>query len=148
MQQDEQQHGRAVTGTQERLHQPCPPAHQCPITANSSGMGMVANNSVSHCFPLSAFFPPTVSLLLPQADSLCIISPFLFVPFSPILSLSPITSFYLTIPSLLFPSSSPLSHSSPPSKKGNRNPKEEQELNLCQCNGPRGYIWNQQITES
>jgi len=34
-----------------------------------------------------------------------------------------------------------------PSKKGNRNPKEEQELNQCQCNGPRGYIWNQQITE-
>lgn len=35
----------------------------------------------------------------------------------------------------------------PPSKQGNSNPKEEQELNLCQCNGPRGYIWNQQITE-
>lgn len=78
--------------------------------------------------------------------SLCIIFAFPFAPllfFHPfslhhhLLSVSP--SLSCSLPLLPLPT--------PPSKQGNHNPKEEQELNLCQHNGPRGYIWNQQITE-
>ena len=147
MRGDEEQHGTAISGTRERLYQPSPPAPQYLSAAASSGMGTAAHNNISHCFPLSAFFalfllPIYFKLFL----SVFIISTF---PFAPLFS-----SHSFALPHHL-PSISPSLSCSfpflplpiPPSKQGNRNPKEEQELNLCQRNGPRGYIWNQQITE-
>lgn len=83
---------------------------------------------------------------------------FLLLPFfPPILFLSLITCllshhlFFFSL-SFFFPPRypappHPLPRQVPPSKQGNCNPKEKQELSLCQRNGPRGYIWNQQITE-
>lgn len=111
--------------------------------ARNSKMGTAAHDNISHCFPLSVL--STLYLLFIHFlhlyyfyFSFC---SSLFLPSFPLphhlpsISLSFSCSFPL-LPLLI-----------PPSKQGNRNPKEEQELNLCQCNGPRGYIWNQQITE-
>lgn len=142
---DEGQAGIATPGAWERLNQPSPPTPQHPSTATSSKAGIAAHDNTSHCFPLFCSFHTASLLFLIYFKlflCLCIISTF---PCAHLLSSHPFTLYHrLPSVSLLSPSSS---LPTPPSKRGNRNPKEEQELNLCQHNGPRGYIWNQQITE-